>query len=126
VSIGVNLWINLFRLFCVSGGSVALILEGGKMRPDYAAVMVVSAVTGKWELLSVKGRVVVFDTAQVAWEWLPTLGQGRISLTNEKGLSLCFAEISRTLPNRARVVSPYFPQETQPWRKHLIWSEMDA
>ena len=96
------------------------------MRPDYAAVAVVSAVTGEWELLSVAGRVVVFDTAAIAWEWLPLLGQGRVSVPDEKRLSLCFREISRTLPNRARVVSPYFPGENQPWKRHLIWSEMGA
>ncbi len=95
------------------------------MKPDYAAVLVVSAVTGRWELLSVGGKVVVFDTAETAWQWLPTLGQGRVGVENERAQSLCFAEISRTLPNRARVISPYVPGEKTPWRRHLIWTELE-
>ena len=91
--------------------------------PDYAAVLVVSPVSGQWELMSVKGRVVVFDTAQMAWEWLPTLGQGRISSSDEKRLSVSFLELSAFLPNRARVVTPYALGEATPWKRHVIWTE---
>ncbi|HZP80716.1 MAG TPA: hypothetical protein VFB21_03680 [Chthonomonadaceae bacterium] len=92
-------------------------------QPDYAAVAVVSPVTGQWELMSHAGRVIVFDTAQAAWEWLPLLGQGRLYSADRGTLSLAFLEVSAALPNRARVVCPYYPGEAQPWRKHVIWSE---
>ena len=94
------------------------------MRPDYAAVAVMSVITGKWELLSCGGRVVVFDTAEMAWHWLPTLGQGRIGIEDRSRMSLCFAEISRELPNRSYVVSPYHPEESQPWGRHIIWTDL--
>ena len=96
------------------------------MRPEYAAVMVAHPVTGRWELMSNGGRVIVFDTARVAWEVLPLLGKGRPCRAAEANLSLTFLEVSRLLPNRARVVSPYDPDEAQPWRKHIIWSEWMA
>jgi hypothetical protein len=92
--------------------------------PDYAAIALVSPVSGKWELMSVKGRVVVFDTAQMAWEWLPMLGQGRICRADERALSVTFLEVSATLPNRARVVCPYAPGEAMPWKHHVIWTEL--
>ncbi len=91
--------------------------------PDYAAVMVLSPVSGQWELMTVHGRVVVFDTAQMAWEWLPTLGQGRVSSSNERERSMAFLEISCLLPNRARVVSSYALGEAIPWKRHVIWTE---
>ncbi len=90
---------------------------------DYAAVMVRSPVSGRWELMSSAGRVIVFDTAAVAWEWLPLLGQGRRYSVDAGGEGITFWEVSAALPNRARVVSPYFPAEGQPWRRHRIWSE---
>lgn len=92
-------------------------------QPDYAAVAVVSPVTGAWELMSSGGRVIVFDTAQVAWEWLPLLGQGRPYTADARNLRLTFQEVSATLPNRAQVISPYRPDEAPPWKRHLIWSE---
>jgi hypothetical protein len=92
-------------------------------RPDYAAVAVVHPVSGAWELMSSGGRVIVFDTAQMAWEWLPLLGQGRVALLHERERSVTFSEVSRFLPNRARVVCPYTPGEPPPWKRHLIWSE---
>jgi len=92
-------------------------------QPDYAAVMVVSPVSGCWELMSSGGRIVIFDTAQVAWEWLPLLGQGRLYTADEQAGSIRFHELSGVLPNRARVVSPYRPDEPFPWRSHVIWSD---
>ncbi len=91
-------------------------------QPDYAAALVLSAVSGRWELMSSGGRVIVFDTAAVAWEWLPLLGQGRQYAADARARTITFLEISRTLPNRARVISPYRPDENQPWRRHQIWS----
>ena len=86
-------------------------------------MMVVNPASGNWELMSSDGKVIVFDTAILAWEWLPLLGQGRPFLSDDKSLSVTFLELSRILPNRARVVSPYFPEERQPWKKHTIWSD---
>ncbi len=90
---------------------------------DYAAISVYSPRTHRWELMSSGGRIIVFDTAEMAWNWLPLLGGGRPYVSDARSLSLCFVEISSAAPNRARVVSPYRLDENQPWRRHVIWSE---
>ena len=89
----------------------------------YAAVMVFSPITRRWELMSSRGRVIVFDTAEMAWNWLPLLGGGRTYSRHLPTLSISFLEISPTAPNRARVVCPYRPDEPVPWKRHIIWSE---
>jgi hypothetical protein len=91
--------------------------------PDYAAIAVAGPQTGRWELMSSGGRVIVFDTAEIAWEWLPLLGGGRPYSADARSLSVCFLELSAVAPNRARVVAPYDPGERTPWRRHVIWSE---
>jgi hypothetical protein len=93
------------------------------MASDYAVVAVVDPRTGGWELMSSGGRVIVFDTAEAAWNWLPLLGGGRPYRTDARSLSLWFVEVSATAPNRARVVSSYQPGETMPWKRHVIWSD---
>lgn len=93
------------------------------MARGYAAVAVTSPVTGQWELMSDRGRVIVFDTARTAWEWLPLLGGGRPYVADARSLLVCFTVISRTAPNRARVITPYETGERMPWRRHVIWSE---
>jgi hypothetical protein len=90
---------------------------------DYAAIEVVCPFSGRWELMSSGGRVVVFDSAGIAGEVLPLLGGGRRSVLDADGRGVTFAEISLVCPNRARVVSPYVPGEAVPWRRHVIWSE---
>jgi hypothetical protein len=92
-------------------------------RPDYAAVAVLSPITGRWELMSSGGRVIVFDTARVAWEWLPLLGQGRRYAADSRAMRLSFQEVSLRLPNQARVVCPYRPDEHGAWKRHVMWSE---
>jgi hypothetical protein len=89
----------------------------------YAAIRVVNPRTGRWELMSSGGRIIVFDTAELAWNWLPLLGSGRPYISDARSLSLCFLEVSASAPNRAAVVSPYAPGEAAPWRRHVIWSE---
>lgn len=93
------------------------------MASRYAAVAVHSPLSGRWELMSDGGRVIVFDTPRVAWEWLPLLGGGRPFAADARRLALCFTEVSVTAPNRACVVWPYEPGEAVPWRRHVIWSE---
>lgn len=91
--------------------------------PDYAAVRVFSPISHRWELMSDGGRVIVFDTAEVAWNWLPLLGGGRSYRADVRRLCLWFHEISTVHPNRAAVVTPYVPGEAQPWRRHRLWSD---
>ena len=91
-------------------------------QPDYAAIAVLSPITGRWELMSSGGQVIVFDTARMAWEWLPLLAQGRGYAADTRTLSMTFREVSARLPNRARVISPYRPDEVMPWKRHIIWS----
>ena len=93
------------------------------MAPGYAAVAVFSPLSGRWELMSDRGRVIVFDTPRIAWEWLPLLGAGRRYVADARRLTLSFTEISTEAPNRARVVWPYSPGEATPWQRHVIWSE---
>jgi hypothetical protein len=97
--------------------------EGGMAQADYAAVLVLSPVSGQWELMSSGGRVIVFDTWQTAWDCLPLLGKGRLCRTDFRERSITFLEISREIPNRARVVCPYAPEERTPWKGHVIWNE---
>ena len=93
-------------------------------RPDYAAVAVLSPITGRWELMSSGGRVIVFDTARLAWEWLPLLGQGRRYAADTRALRLSFQQdVSGRLPGQARVICPYRPDEYGAWKRHVIWSE---
>ena len=91
--------------------------------PDYAAVMVMSPCSGDWELMSDMGNVIVFDTERMAWEWLPLLGCGRPYALDVRQRSITFLEMSAELPNRAKIVSPYSPGESYPWKRHVIWSE---
>ncbi len=93
------------------------------MSPGYAAVEVVSPISGMWELMSAGGRVIVFDTAQVAFEWLPLLGSGRPCSLDARSLSVCFQVISNVHPNRARVAPNYDPGEKAPWKRHIIWTD---
>ena len=93
------------------------------MNADYAAITVFSPRSRQWELMSDRGRIIVFDTAELAWNWLPLLGGGRPYSADARSLLLSFLEISTAAPNRARVVSPYNPGETAPWKRHVIWSE---
>ncbi len=90
---------------------------------DYAAVEVLSPRSGRWELMSAEGRVIVFDTAEIAWNWLPLLGGGRLHSSDSRSRSIVFWEISPVVPNRARVVSPYDLGEKTPWERHVIWSD---
>lgn len=89
----------------------------------YAVVAVFSPLSERWELMSSDGRVIVFDTPEIAWEWLPLLGGGRPFRADVRTRSLWFLEISRTAPNRARVVRDYDPGERFPWKQHVMWSE---
>ena len=90
---------------------------------NYAAISVINPTTGNWELMSSSGRVIVFDTAELAWNWLPLLGGGRTYKADSRRLEIWFFEISNNAPNRAKVVPQYDLGELMPWRKHIIWSE---
>lgn len=90
---------------------------------DYAVIRVRNPASGAWELMSDAGRVIVFDTAAMAWEWLPLLGQGRLYQMDVARRRIWFPEVSATLPNMAEVVSPYDTGERTPWKRHIIWSE---
>lgn len=91
--------------------------------PNYAAIAVVNVTTGKWERMSSNGRVIVFDTAEIAWNWLPLLGGGREYRLDRKSGEICFLQIRMDQPNRAKLISPYDPGESYPWREHIIWTE---
>ena len=91
--------------------------------PEYAAIGVVHPTTGQWERMSAGGRVIVFDTAELAFSWLPLLGGGREYRVDRVRREICFLEIRTDQPNRANVISPYDPGEQYPWKRHIIWSE---
>ncbi|MEP6756650.1 MAG: hypothetical protein ABJA67_14185 [Chthonomonadales bacterium] len=83
----------------------------------------INSATGQWERMSSGGRVIVFDTAEIAWNWLPLLGGGReYRLDRQKG-EIWFLELKPGHPNRAKLISPYDPGESYPWKRHVIWTE---
>ncbi len=92
-------------------------------QPDYAAIAVFSPFSRRWELMSDRGRVIVFDSAEVAWNWLPLLGGGRPYVADARSRTICFVELSAIAPNMAYVEAPYRTGEPLPWRRHVIWSE---
>ncbi len=92
-------------------------------QPDYAAIAVFSPLSQRWERMSDRGRVIVFDNAEVAWNWLPLLGGGRLYVADARSKTICFVELSSAAPNMAYVEAPYRTGESFPWKRHVIWSE---
>lgn len=82
-------------------------------------------------LMSSGRRVIVFDTPEMATQFLPLLGNGRVAHWGADGESVSFAPLSETDTNRAVVLTGYDPYNApngrsespiREWRHHLMWS----
>ena len=88
------------------------------------------------EFLAVEGRLVVFDTAELASQVLPRLGVGRIEQWDAARETLAFTPLVRRgfnrlalftgydpydVPNGFRALGIYSEAEGRDWRHHVYW-----
>lgn len=87
-------------------------------------------------LLAVGGKIVLFDTKQIAREFLPILGQGRIPSWSADGETLSFTPIDPRGMNKMVLVTEYNPYDLpaqmpdgirsethgKEWRNHIMFS----
>lgn len=90
----------------------------------------------KASLLAVGGKIVLFDTKQIAREFLPILGQGRVGSWSADGETLSFTPLDPRGMNQCILVTDYDPynlpaqmpggilSETRlkEWRSHIMFS----
>jgi len=106
--------------------------------PDYAAVGIYRSGQARPSLLSANGKVIVFDTPQMARHVLPLLGGGRIAAWDADKETVCFTPIDPQGVNRACILTGYDPyhlpaglplrSETRlrAWRNHVMWQHVFA
>ena len=105
--------------------------------PPYAAIAVYHAADSNASLLcDSEQKVIIFDHAEMAKDFLPILGNGRISTWTTDGEGICFTPIDPEGINRAVVLTPYDIYNLPPgcpvlsetrsiaWKNHVIWTEM--
>ena len=104
------------------------------MAPGYAAVGIYLPGSDRPTLMSANGRVIVFDTPEVARHFLPLLGGGRPGCWDTEEETICFAPIDRDGVNRACILTGYDPYNLPPglpvrsetrqkeWRRHVHWA----
>lgn len=102
--------------------------------PPYAAIAVYHFGEDTPKLLSVKNRVVIFDTAEIARNWIPKLGKGRPTHWLDADVVWWHIEPGEEI-NRAFICTDYdvynvppnhpVPSETRQmdWKHHIIWNE---
>ena len=101
--------------------------------PGYAALGIYKAGQNKPSLLSVNGRVVVFDTPEMAKNVVPVLGEDRPCTFSADGESAYFLPLDPNGVNRVVVLTDYDPynlpsglpmrSETRltEWKGHVMW-----
>lgn len=85
--------------------------------------------------MSSNGRVIVFDTREVAKNFLPMLGGGRPTTWKADGESCYWLPVEKNALSRACVVTGYDPYDApagipgirseahgMEWRCHIMWS----
>jgi hypothetical protein len=99
----------------------------------YAVIGVYHAGESKPSLLSGNGRVIIFDTPQMAIDFLPLLGRGRLTRWSDGGETASWLPLEREGINRASVLTGYDPYNLPPgapvpsespireWRNHVHW-----
>lgn len=88
------------------------------------------------ELLAVEGRMVVFDTLEIARQTLPRLGGGRPEIWDAAKETVSFLPIAPTGFNRLAIITGYDPYDVptglrskgilseahgRDWRRHVYW-----
>ena len=84
------------------------------MNPGYAVIGIYHAAEDRPSLMSSDGRVIVFDTPQMAVEFLPLLGGGRITQWSADGETACWSPVEPQGVNRASVLTNYDPYDMPP------------
>lgn len=109
--------------------------EAGRPR-NYVAVGWYPWGKNTCSLLSVGGKVVLFDTMQIAREFLPILGQGRMSHWSPDGETLVFTPVDPSGMNKVVLVRDYDPYnlpaqmpngirsetKSMQWRNHIMFT----
>ena len=105
------------------------------MNPGYAVIGIYLTGENRPSLMSAKGRVIVFDTPQMAIEFMPLLGGGRITRWSEDGETAFWSPLDLRGVNRAAVLTGYDPYHLPPgaptpseslirgWRHHVHWAQ---
>jgi hypothetical protein len=110
----------------------------GKGESRYCAVAVYPTGSRSAQILSVGGRVVLFDTLEIARNFLPQLGTGRHTLWSGDGETAFWPELDAQGISRADVVTGYDPYQLpggmprgiasetrgREWRCHVMWSHV--
>lgn len=103
--------------------------------PSYAAIGIYPPGDSKPSLLSKHNKVIVFDTPQMAKEFLPILGDGRLEHWSPDGESVSFTPILPNGVNRAVILTDYDVYNLPPgtpvrsesrlleWRHHIHWGQ---
>ncbi len=104
------------------------------MNPGYAVIGIYPPGKDKPQLMSANGRVLIYDTPEIAKQVLPMLGNGRRALLSADGERVSFIPIDPKSVNRAVVLTGYDPYNLpagmgfrsearlQEWRRHIMWS----
>lgn len=115
------------------------------MRPGYAVIGIFPPGGNAPQIMSVRGKIVVFDTPDIARQWMPRLGNGRVSGWDVGGDTVCFTPLDTRGVNRACVLTDYDPYQApaglsipradgggvyrirsethgREWKHHIIWS----
>lgn len=87
-------------------------------------------------LMAVDGKIVLFDTVEIAQQWIPQLGMGRQTHFSRDGETAYWTPMDPNGINRAVLLTGYNPHSLPPnmpggilsetlgreWRHHVMWS----
>ena len=79
------------------------------MKPAYAVMGIYLPGQTKPQIMSAKGKVILFDTREVAINFAPKLADGRIDFWEADGETVSFAPLDPKGVNRACVLTGYDP-----------------
>lgn len=100
----------------------------------YAVVGIYPLGGGKPQLMTSHGKIVLFDTREIAQGVIPLLGAGRRYTWSADGDTITFLEVDPAGVNRAVILTEYDPYDLPPgmpvpsetrlmdWRNHVMWS----
>jgi hypothetical protein len=100
---------------------------------EYVALMWYPPAGGNPRILAANGKVVLFETAVMARQFMPQLGGGRIPSWSADGETVCFTPIDPKGINRLALVTNYTPHNLpvgapvksevkgKEWKNHIMW-----